>query len=258
MIDYRTLQEIMKAAGFYKLTVDGRWGDGSRTAQDAWLKAAGIDYAKWPDARRFIALNQLVLKRNGFNPGAIDGWEGDGTREALRLFQIANRETDPSLHEVQHQPNVWPRQADVEKVFGKPGTNLVMINLPYPMRLAWDTDTVVKKTRVNAKCADSAVRAFQKVLDHYGLERIQELGLDLYGGGFDNRSMRGGKRKSMHAYGIAFDFDPARNQLRWGRDKAQMAKPEYAAFLDAWESEGWISLGRERNFDWMHVQAARL
>ncbi|MCA1748660.1 MAG: M15 family metallopeptidase [Sphingomonadales bacterium] len=70
--------------------------------------------------------------------------------------------------------------------------------------------------------------------------------------------MRGGSSWSMHSWGIAIDFDPANNQLRWGRDRARMAKPAYAPFLNAWESEGWISLGRERNFDWMHVQAARL
>jgi hypothetical protein len=37
-----------------------------------------------------------------------------------------------------------------------------------------------------------------------------------------------------------------------------MAQPEYAPFLDLWEAEGFVSLGRARNFDWMHVQAARL
>jgi len=30
------------------------------------------------------------------------------------------------------------------------------------------------------------------------------------------------------------------------------------AFWKAWEEEGWLSLGRSRNFDWMHVQACRL
>jgi hypothetical protein len=258
MIDFRTLQENMKAAGFYKIAVDGKWGGGSRSAQDAWLIAAGVKIDAWPDSRRFIALNQLVLKRNGFDPHGVDGMAGDGFKEALRAFQIANRETDPSPHEVTHQPALFPRQADVEKVFGKPGTNLVMVDLPYPFRLAWDKKQTVKRVQMNAKAADSFKRALQKALDHYGLAKIQELGLDIWGGGFNNRAMRGGTRKSMHAYGIAHDFDPERNQLRWGSDRAQMAKPEYAAFLDAFESEGWISLGRERNFDWMHVQAARL
>ena len=34
--------------------------------------------------------------------------------------------------------------------------------------------------------------------------------------------------------------------------------PEYDAWWRCWESEGWVSLGRLRNFDWMHIQAAKL
>lgn len=62
----------------------------------------------------------------------------------------------------------------------------------------------------------------------------------------------------MHAYGIAWDFNVARNQLNWTSATAYMAKPDYRAFIDAHYRHGWISLGRERNFDWMHFQAARL
>jgi hypothetical protein len=54
------------------------------------------------------------------------------------------------------------------------------------------------------------------------------------------------------------DFDPSRNKLKWGRDKANLARPEYDAWWEAWETEGWLSLGRERNFDWMHIQAVKL
>lgn len=57
---------------------------------------------------------------------------------------------------------------------------------------------------------------------------------------------------------IAIDFDPTKNALRWGRGRARMAEPQYAAFLDIWEDEGRISLSRERNDDWMHAQAVRL
>ena len=70
--------------------------------------------------------------------------------------------------------------------------------------------------------------------------------------------MRGGTRLSTHAWGIAIDWDPERNQLKWGRDRAAFADAAYEPWWQAWESEGWVSLGRERNFDWMHVQAARL
>ncbi len=70
--------------------------------------------------------------------------------------------------------------------------------------------------------------------------------------------MRGGQSYSMHSWGIAIDFDPERNQLKWGRPRARLSHSDAAPFWDAWEAEGWVSLGRARNFDWMHVQAARL
>jgi hypothetical protein len=62
----------------------------------------------------------------------------------------------------------------------------------------------------------------------------------------------------MHSWGIALDFDPDRNQLSWGKPKALFSGVGYLPFWQAWEAEGWVSLGRKRDFDWMHVQAARL
>ncbi len=37
----------------------------------------------------------------------------------------------------------------------------------------------------------------------------------------------------------------------------KFAKAEYDAWWELWEKEGWINLGRTRNYDWMHVQATR-
>jgi hypothetical protein len=126
------------------------------------------------------------------------------------------------------------------------------------MRLAWDKRHVVDKISVHELVHNSAERVFHQIHEAYGHEQIKSLRLDLFGGSLNVRKMRGGNSYSMHAWGIAIDFDPERNQLRWGSDKAVMAKPAYSAFWDMWEAEGWVSLGRSRNYDWMHVQAARL
>jgi hypothetical protein len=67
--------------------------------------------------------------------------------------------------------------------------------------------------------------------------------------------MRGGSQMSMHSWGIALDFDANRNQLRWSSAKAAFAQPEYDAWWAAWEREGWTSLGRTYDYDWMHVEA---
>ena len=148
----------------------------------------------------------------------------------------------------------WPSQEEVrsgKSVFGRAGdeSNMTSIKLPYIMRLAWETNTTASTMRCHKLVAEPLVRIFQATLDHYGMEKIRELGLDLYGGCFNNRSIIGGKATSMHAWGIAVDI-PA--------PKAVLSGPEYAAFWQFVEAEGAVSLGRSRDYDWMHFQFATL
>lgn len=105
---------------------------------------------------------------------------------------------------------------------------------------------------------DSAIRALERTLDHYGLDEIERLRLDRFAGDYANRTKRGGTAKSTHAWGIAIDFDSEHNRLQWNRSQASLSHPDYDPWWTFWEEEGWTSLGRTRNFDWMHVQAAKL
>lgn len=91
----------------------------------------------------------------------------------------------------------------------------------------------------------------------YALEKEQELGLDIYGGCYNNWAHVGGSKKSMHAWGIAIDLDPDKNALKMDKKTARFARPEYDAFWRIVEDEGGYSLGREKDFDWMHFQFAR-
>lgn len=152
----------------------------------------------------------------------------------------------------------WPTQAQCRSFYGAPGTNQKSLLLPFPMRLAWDKGTEIKRFTINAKCHDSAAKVLEAVKKIYSLKDIQALGLDLFGGCYNNRPMRGGSNLSMHAYACAIDFDPERNQLKWSKKQARLAKADCVPFWKEWEKEGWVSLGRARDFDWMHVQAARL
>lgn len=258
MIDLRSIQAALAAAGLYKGAIDGIPGPKFAAARTAALASVKIDASAWPLSRQAIALEQWTMEQAGISVGEIDGFVGPQTRLALEKWQDHLRDVDPSKEAVAHLPSTFPRQADAEKLFGKPGENHALLDLPYPMRIAWDKGTEIHKITINAKCADSAGRALKRVNEIYGYERLRALGLDLFGGCFANRPMRGGSRLSMHAYAAAIDINPEANQLRWGSDQAAMAKSECAPFLDAFAAEGWISLGRERNFDWMHLQAARL
>lgn len=156
--------------------------------------------------------------------------------------------------------NNWPKQNYKSMVafYGEVGQNMTQIVLPYQMKLAWDEGVIVKKMSCNEKCAESLHTIFEKTLKIYGQKDIQKLRLDLFGGCVNVRRMRGGSSWSIHSWGAAVDLDPDNNLLRWGKDKASFAKKEYNDFWKIVENEGWTSLGRARNFDWMHFQAANL
>jgi hypothetical protein len=142
--------------------------------------------------------------------------------------------------------------------YGKPNVTgegyLVTIQLPYPMRIAWDTDTSVTRMRCHKLVADKFLAVFNEIHREYGYAKIKELGIDLFGGCFNFRKMRGGNDWSTHSWGISIDLDPARNQLKETSKTARFARPEYKKMIDIFYKHGFISLGRERNFDWMHFQ----
>lgn len=149
-------------------------------------------------------------------------------------------------------------QQCIEK-FGKPneaGTYLKTINLPYPMRISWDLDESVTKMRCHKDVADNFLAVFNELLSTYGYERLVELGIDLFGGCFAFRKMRGGSSWSKHSWGIAIDLDPLRNKLKETSKTARFARPEYKDMIDIFYKNGFISLGREKNYDWMHFEYA--
>jgi hypothetical protein len=131
---------------------------------------------------------------------------------------------------------------------------LVTINLPYPMRLAWDKNTVITKMRCHRLVANQFKAIFAEILAVYGMANIVKLGLDLYGGCFNFRAMRGGSDYSRHSWGVAIDLDPERNQLKETSATARFARPEYKAMIDIFYKHGFESLGRQKNYDWMHFQ----
>jgi hypothetical protein len=224
------------------------------------------DWPGWSDSRKTIAYLQCLCKERKIEVGGIDGKWGPQTEFAVdtltQLLQTGampppwRDDTPPPAA----NPNNWPLQNEtaLNAYYGAVGTNQVNLPLPYPLRVSWDLQQTIKSFQCNAKVRDSASRVLTKVFDHYGIEQIKELRLDRWGGCLNVRQMRGGSSWSMHSWGIAIDFDPDRNQLKWGRDRAVFAQPAYDAWWRFWEEEGWTSLGRVKNYDWMHVQATRL
>ncbi|TFF20523.1 hypothetical protein E3C22_16570 [Jiella endophytica] len=244
---------------------------------------APIPFAQWL---------QMRLTTHGFACGAIDGIVGPITTAAIKAFEkahglpvdgmaddavvtalrssssVVDAETaktvehrDPPEEEIQKialVSNTWPRQSGVSAFYGGVGTNQTTIEIPFDMWIAWSKSTRARKMTLHKKVAPSALRVLQRVAQIYSAKEMHELGIDLFGGSLNVRRMRGGTSYSMHSWGIAIDFDPERNQLSWHSPKSRLSNSDALPFWQAWEAEGWLSLGRARNYDWMHVQAARL
>jgi hypothetical protein len=269
----RLLQQKLAERGFHRGEVDGLTGFDTARSVTAALTADRVrlpaGWESWSDRRQLVAYLQLAAYDAGINAGKIDGLWGPQTAFAADSLETLGR--TGSLpdnwrdHDLRPKPNPnrWPRESDtnLDQFFGPHGLpdgrspTLSRVDCPWTLKIAWDRRQTTRSIGCNAKVADSLGTVLARVFETYGEAEISSLGLDLYGGCYNARLKRGGSSLSTHSWAIAIDWDPAANQLKWGRDRARFARPEYEPWWQAWKGEGWTSLGRERNFDWMHVQA---
>lgn len=267
-MDKETIQTIQTGLNKHytnTLIVDGDAGMKTMAALDR----VPLLPLHWNAKRKLVGFIQVYALIEGFNGGPIDGFIGPQTSYALDQLKylITHGDKEP-LWRAEDDVNIQtpsvssdiPLQnyKDLVKYYGEVGTNQTKVNLPHAVRLAWDTKTKINRFTCHERVADSLVRVLNRVVDHYGSNQYVELGLDLWAGCLNVRKMRGGNRYSMHSWGIALDWDSTRNRLRWGKDRANFSKPIYDEWWKIWEDEQWVSLGRETNRDYMHVQRARL
>lgn len=258
----RFVQEKLNANGLDAGPVDGILGPKTLEA----LGRVETIPANFSKIRKAVAFIQLLATESGIEAGSIDGYWGPQTEFAFgELRRKLAGQPEPIVWRPEdlpdENPNGWPSQTpeqNLAQFYGRVGENQTSVQLPYPHKLAWKLSDVMNSFSCHERVADSIQKVLTRVLDYYGLDEIRRLRLDIWGGCLNVRKMRGGSRYSTHSWGIALDYDPERNKLNWGRDRAALARPEYDTWWRLWEEEGWVSLGRQRNFDWMHVQAARL
>lgn len=146
--------------------------------------------------------------------------------------------------------------AQILAKYGQPGdeSNLMSIILPYPMRIAWDTSKFVNKITCHKLITLNLGAVFDDLLAHYGLAELQRLEIDLFGGCYNFRKMRGGNRWSRHSWAIAIDLSPAKNGLKTKKPAAQFSKPEYKKMISIFYKNGFIGYGPEKDYDWMHFE----
>ena len=141
--------------------------------------------------------------------------------------------------------------------FGKPGDdrNLVTVKMPYERRIAWDLS--VKTSRL--QCHKLVSKVFQsiheEILKVYGIEQIRALEIDVLGGCYNFRKMRGGNDWSRHSWGIAEDLNPTKNDLRMNFQTSQFSKKEYQQMIQIYYKHGFVNQGIEKGFDFMHFEA---
>ena len=155
---------------------------------------------------------------------------------------------------------LWPTQAEVRSgrsLFGPAGQEQKLVNIQPPYTRYY-RDGPLGSIRVHEAIAPHVQAARREVLAHYGNAEIIRLGLNDYGGSYNLRPTSKGSALSMHAWGIALDFAPAKNGYNCKAPSASLSRPECQAWWDIWEAQGAIPLGRERDYDWMHLQFALL
>jgi len=155
---------------------------------------------------------------------------------------------------------IWPTQAEVRRgtsIFGRAGCEADLVPLPPPYPLYYE-GKAVRSIRVHRLIAKHVQEALAEVLAAYGQETIRQLGLDVYGGSYNYRATSSGAALSMHAWGIALDFSPTANALHYKAPRASLSHPDCNKWWEIWERHGAVSLGRECDYDWMHLQFARL
>lgn len=167
-----------------------------------------------------------------------DGIWGNKSRNACRDY----------LRSIMPDSDDTPTPDDAAMVacYGQPGdtSNLVAIKVT-DLEVMYDSATV-ETIRVHRLAAPSLLGALQHIATSPSAWVLKK-----YAGCFNNRSMRGSKRKSKHAWGVAIDLMPATNGLktRWP-EKGNMPFEVMISFARF----GWISAGAEWGRDAMHFE----
>jgi len=196
--------------------------------------------------------NESAIRRVQKSLGlTVDGWPGDRTWQAIQ--QRIGNEPLSAKELLEHFPN--EDYASMVAYYGAPGdeSNLVRFSMPYPMRLyTRKAPANMSSHRCHRKVKDSLEAVLEDLLNTFGLPWITEHGLDVFGGVYNNRSKRGSRSRSKHAWGVAIDLNPAENGLRtpW---PGQATMPIEA--IEIFEKHGWKSLARVIGRDAMHFEA---
>ena len=268
--EIKLIQHYLKEKSLYLEDIDGKRGEKTNAAIQNCLysKLSLLDegWQEWSSKRKAVACLQLLCSENDIEAGKIDGLYGPQTEAASnQLYLLKTTGVIPrgfgDISLIRENPHEFPLETheNLSRFYGDPcEVQLARVQCPWELRLDWDLSKTTRKISIHEKLSDSLSTILVSVYEHYGSEGIKEFGLDRYGGSYNCRKKRGSRSSwSTHAWGISIDWLPSKNKLKWDSDKASLAHPELDFWWETWEKEGWLSLGRTENRDWMHIQAAK-
>ncbi len=266
------IQMLLAETGMYSGAIDGDDGPLTFAAvseAETTFAAEYLDAPKlWSRKRRLIGAGQVVLGVAGFEPGAVDGYAGHNTSEALIAWRTSKSGGDWSVDPVRNvgvrtnpAQSEYPHQRAMTDFYGVPGgpqCTQGKVDLAYPMVIAWNRRQIIRQFSCHQKLSAPLTGIFRQTLAHYGHAEVARLELNVFGGCYNFRNKRGGKTLSTHAYGGAVDLNPEKNRLRWGADRAQFAGADYVPFWNIVTAFGGTPAGHAWGKDWMHFQFARV
>jgi hypothetical protein len=159
----------------------------------------------------------------------------------------------------------WPLQNQCLSFYGDPrgqnghynptwaGKNLVHVHCPWALYMGTQAIPFII---IHKRCADSLNRILTNIWSDCGQLQnvIDSHKYSEYDGSFNYRPKRGGSSLSMHAFGVAIDWDAQDNQFHALHHLFQSGD----IIVKRFEEEGWVWGGRWSSPDAMHFQAARI
>jgi hypothetical protein len=135
--------------------------------------------------------------------------------------------------------------------------HLTRITTPYPLTLSFALDKQVTRVTCHRSVADSLLRVFERILEHFGsFEDVKKARMHLFAGCYNFRPIKDSSRLSTHAWGAGIDLDSQKNPLGVSHDESKGMMP--LAVVDIFEDEGWRWGGRfKKRPDCMHFQATK-
>ena len=264
MIDGKTLQHFLNAVGRYGLATDGWFYAKSYAAARDYLGKLRYP-TTWSDQRTYVAIEQLFLNSSMSAGLLVDGIVGSKTVDARAAYakKLIKPKTTVKPKAAPASPkSQWPRQKDVPAFFGQDPRKIPLAYVVPRFTLYADyarkPSHKVSRFACHKLVKPALQRIFDTALEIYGEKDLRKLNLDIFSGCRVVRRITGGSGWSMHSWGIAVDIDAANNEFRDTWASGKMDGAEYKPYVDLWYAEGAINLGRERNYDPMHFQFARL